>query len=193
METVSSAIIRIVQGYDGQKEILPYNNSGFQDPAFQAKLAAIGWEAPDPWCAAAAIAAWTEALSPHPILYSIAKKLFSLNSQQMFRNFHNDPVWPTSQTEIVTGAMAIYADGDSSTSGHTTVVLWPIGTNQFRTEEGNTIPEGNPGNEREGYIEAQHTHTLGLPHSQSGLNFIGFILPVEPFSDVATKLIAAHS
>jgi hypothetical protein len=127
-----------------------------------------------------------EAYSPYTELLGKASKLFSLNSQQMGRNFHADPVWPTSTTVPVVGAIVIFEEGDSSTLGHTGVVIEVMDDGiTYRTEEGNTIPNGNPGNMREGYIVAQHKHIVGQPHSVTGLNLIRFIHPIEPNEAIA--------
>lgn len=163
---------------DGVQEIQP--NQGFNDPDFEARIKATGWEQGQPWCAASAIADWKDAYRQYPNLYAKASRLYSLNSQQMAINFHADPVWPTSTTTPEVGAMVIFGEGESTVSGHTGIVIEVLPDNQYRTEEGNTIPPGNPGNQREGYCKAQHVHTIGLPHSDSGLNFIRFILPIEP-------------
>jgi len=176
---IGESIATIAQSYDGQQEITP--NQGFTDPAYAAKIISTGWQKGEPWCAAAAIVDWTEAYTPYPDLAAKARRLYSLNSQQMGRNFHADPVWPTSTTVPTVGSIAIYGDGDSTVTGHTGIVIevMPDGVT-YRTEEGNTIPTGNPGNMREGYIVAQHTHVVGQPHSVTGLNLIRFIHPIEP-------------
>ena len=43
----------------------------------------------------------------------------------------------------------------------------------------NTIPDGNPGDMREGYIVATHTHATNKPHAQKGLNLIRFIYAIN--------------
>jgi hypothetical protein len=169
----------IIQTYDGQQEIQP--NRGFQDPDFETEMKSVGWVVSDPWCSFLGILGWTKAYTPYPDTLVWANKLFSGNSQQMARNFHADPTWPTSTTTPQIGALCVWGDGDSTISGHTGTVISvdPDGVH-FTTEEGNTIPDGNPGNEREGYIVATHTHRIGAPHTDTGLNLIRFILPVEP-------------
>ncbi|MXV50316.1 CHAP domain-containing protein [Pedobacter sp. HMF7647] len=171
-------IAQIAMSFDGQQEIQP--NMGFRDPSYAAKIYATGWQKGEPWCAAAAIVDWTEAYAAVPELAGKARSLYSLNSQQMAENFHKDPVWPTSTTVPVVGSMAIFADGNSTTSGHTAVVIevMPDGIT-YRTEEGNTIPANATGNQREGYIVAQHVHQVGRPHSVTGLNLLRFIHPLE--------------
>jgi hypothetical protein len=176
---IGQKIAAIALTYNGQQEIP--SNAGFKDAAYAAKIKATGWQAGSPWCAAAAIIDWTEAYAPYPATAAHAKKLYSLNSQEMGRKFHADPVWPTSTTVPVIGAIAIFGDGDSTVWGHTAIVIdvLPDGKT-YHTVEGNTIPAGNPGNQREGYIVAQHTHIVGQPHSVKGLNLIRFIHPIEP-------------
>lgn len=178
---VQNRIISISKSWIGQEEIQP--NKGFKDPDFEAFIMTSDWIAPDPWCAALAIATWLKAYEDSPVLLARIKKLISLNSQQMGRNFHTDPIWPTSTTEIIPGSMIIYAEGDSYTSGHTEVdvddpQITPSTTSGFKVVAGNTIPAGNPGNMREGYIVATHNHILGQPHSTLGLNFVRAIHPL---------------
>jgi len=176
---IGASIAAIIQGYDGQTEIQP--NQGFNDPAFQSEMVSVGWETGDAWCSFLGILGWTKAYTPFPDMLRWAQRLFSGNSQQMAVNFHSDPTWPTSTHNPQPGALCIWADGNSTVSGHTGTVISvdPDGIH-FATEEGNTIPDGNPGNEREGYIVATHRHTIGAPHSVTGLNFVRFILPLEP-------------
>ncbi|OCX54256.1 hypothetical protein BEL04_08340 [Mucilaginibacter sp. PPCGB 2223] len=176
---IGDQIAAIARTFVGQEEIQP--NAGFKDPAYAAKIKTTGWQTGSPWCAAAAIVDWTEAYAPYPALAAHAHKLYSLNSQEMGRNFHADPVWPTSTSVPKVGAIAIFGDGDSTVTGHTAVVVDVLPDNvTYHTIEGNTIPAGNPGNQREGYIVAQHTHVVGQPHSVTGLNLIRFIHPMEP-------------
>ncbi len=178
---INDEIAAKAMSYLGQTEIQP--NLGFNDPDYQAKIIATGWLKGEPWCAAAAIIDWTEAYEIYPDspLGAKAKRLYSLGSQVMGNNFHADPIWPTSTTVPVVGSIVIYGDGDSTTSGHTGVV---VGVDDdgitYHTVEGNTIPDGNPGDQREGYIVAQHTHKVGTPHSITGLNLIRFIHPMDP-------------
>lgn len=176
---IGQKISDIIQTYDGQEEIK--SNQGFVTHSFEDEMTGVGWEKGEPWCSFLGILGWTKAYTSYPTTLAWAKTLFSGNSQQMARNFHADPTWPTSTTTPQIGALCIWGDGDSEVSGHTgTVIAVDDDGINFTTEEGNTVPPGNPGNEREGFIVAKHIHSLGLPHSETGLNFIRFILPVEP-------------
>lgn len=176
---IGQDIATIIQAYDGEQEIP--SNQGFRNPQLEADLKSVGWAVNEPWCAFLGILGWTKAYTPFPDTLHWANRLFSGNSQQMARNFHADPTWPTSTHTPKIGALCIWGDGDSTVTGHTgTVVAVDDDGIHFTTEEGNTIPDGNPGNVREGYVVARHKHVVGAPHTLKGLNFIRFIWPVEP-------------
>ena len=178
---INDEIAKIAIGFEGQEEIKP--NQGFVDPEYTKRIKATGWQIGEPWCAAAAIADWTEAYEAYPNspLGAKAKALYSLNSQQMARNFHADPVWPTSTTHPVVGAIVVFAEGKSTITGHTGVVIDVDADGiTYRTVEGNTIPDGYKGDTREGFIVAQHTHRVDKPHSDTELNLVRFIHPLRP-------------
>jgi hypothetical protein len=178
MPTIGDTIAQIAKSYVGQQEIVP--NQGFKDPTYAAKIKATGWTAPEPWCAAAAKVVWMQAYTAlNPAMGAKAMHLYSLNSQEMGRNFHADPVWPTSTTVPTVGSIVIFGDGNSTVTGHTGIVIGvePDGIT-YHTVEGNTVPDGFTGNLREGFIVATHTHKVGMPHSVTGLNLIRFIHPM---------------
>lgn len=184
--TTADEIVQMAQHYSEQNitEIEP--NKGWTDPAYEADMKAIGWEKGDEWCAASAILDWKKGYAAKPAIWAIAKKLVSLNSQQMACNFHADPVWPTSTHIPKLGAMVIWQEGNSAVSGHCGIVV-AINGNQFTSVEGNTTsltkPNPNPHmSEREGWTVAAHTHTIGLPHSTLGLNLDRFIYAIENYN-----------
>lgn len=179
--TVADTIVKLAQSYLGQEEIQP--NKGFKDPDFDHKMRTMTpFENGNPWCADLKILVWREAYAPYPELLSWYNKLCVANSQQMLRNFHNDPVWPTSKTEPKIGAAVIFGDVGSTVYGHTACAIISISADgkYYTTVEGNTRPSGNPGNVAEGYIVATHTHLVGAPHPITGLEFLGFIYVIEP-------------
>lgn len=179
---IGQTIAKIAQIYLGKQENSFHNNSGFQDPVFQSEMVAAGWQKGDSWCAFLAIDVWSKAYAAFPDYLKWARKLFSGNSQEMGRNFHADPKWPTSTTTPMIGAMVIFGDVGSTTSGHTGAAVISISADgkYYTSVEGNTIPSGNPGNVANGYIVATHTHAVGAPHPISGLQFLRFVYPVEP-------------
>lgn len=176
-EEIGKAIVAKAQLYIGQNEIQP--NQGFVDPSFDALMRLhTPFESGDPWCACLGILVWSLVYIAYPKTYKWFRSLISSNSQQMFRNFHTDPIWKTSPDTPVIGAMVIYGDVGSTVRGHTACAVLTVNGDQYTTEEGNTIPPGNPGNQAEGYTIAIHTHSIqaGI-HSQTGLRLIGFIYP----------------
>lgn len=177
---IADDIVQIAQGYLGQEESPAHNNTGFKDPNFQQEMVDVGWYSGGSWCAFLAMVVWFRAYADSALLPKV-KQLMSGNSQQMARNFHADPVWPTSITTPKIGAMAIFGDVGSTTSGHTACAIISISADgqYYTTVEGNTIPTGNPGNVANGYIVATHTHLVGAPHPTSGLEFIRFIYAIE--------------
>lgn len=186
---LGQAIVNIASTYVGEEEIQP--NQGFKNNIldvngnqidFQSEMINIGWEKPDPWCAALGKLVWTKAYSSYPKTLAWANNLFSLNSQQMGRNFHSDPIWATSTSIAQVGALVIFGDVGSTIAGHTEIVesVNPDG-DHYSTIAGNTIPPGNPGNQAEGYIVARHTHSISAGiHSTTGLRLIRFIYPEAP-------------
>lgn len=177
---IGQEIASIAQTYLGKTEIQP--NAGFTDPAFEQKMKNVGWYPSASWCAFLSMLVWEQAYAPYPKTLAWFKRLSSGNSQQMGRNFHADPIWKTSTDTPVIGAMVIFGDVGSDTSGHTACAIISISANgqYYTTVEGNTIPSGNPGNVANGYIVATHTHLVGAPHPITGLEFLRFIYPEEP-------------
>lgn len=178
---INDSIVSIANKYLGKEEIQP--NKGFKDPEFQKQMQSVGWYSGASWCAYLGILVWTEAYTPYPDILKHSQKLFSGNSQQMANNFHSDPTWPTSINVPQVGSLCVWGEGDSTTSGHTGIVIAvnPDGV-VFKTIEGNTVKDTDilKGNEREGYIVATHNHITNKPHSVTGLNLIRFIHPVIP-------------
>lgn len=185
--TISEKIVQIALDYSRQNitEITP--NKGWTDPVYQTDMKAIGWEPGDEWCAAAAILDWKKAYADLPKVWAVAKRLISLNSQQMARNFHADAVWPTSANVPELGALVVWQAGNSTVSGHCGIVV-AVDGNRFTTVEGNTTSQTRPNpkpsmSEREGWTVATHVHTLGLPHSMLGLNLERFIYAIEQYAN----------
>ena len=178
-------IVQIALDYSNQNITEIQTNDGWTDKDYQADMTSVGWEMGDEWCAASAILDWKKGYADNPDVWAHAKNLVSLNSQQLARNFHADPVWPTSADVPKLGAIVIWQAGDSSTQGHAGIVV-AINGNQFTSVEGNTtsavVPNPNPGaSEREGWTVATHVHNIGLPHSSLNLNLDRFIYAIESY------------
>ena len=174
---IADEIIKIATAYAyaGIKEIEP--NQGFTDKNYQKDILGVGWYPSAEWCAFSAILDWKKGYVNNPEIWAKFNLLKSGNSQEMLKNCRRDVFWPTGEIPRP-GCIVIWQNGNSFVSGHAGVCIGVNG-NHFTTVEGNTIPAGNPGNEREGYTIAVHVHTLGLPHVQSGLNYDRSIYVVE--------------
>jgi hypothetical protein len=178
-------IVQIALAYNAQNitEIQP--NSGWTNAQYQADMVSVGWYMGAEWCACAAILDWKKGYATNPSVWAHASRLVSLNSQQMARNFHADPVWPTSTNVPKLGAIVIWQAGNSATQGHAGIVV-AINGNQFTSVEGNTTstvrPNPIPGaTEADGWTVAEHTHTIGLQHSTMNLNLDRFIYAIESY------------
>jgi hypothetical protein len=183
---IRDKIVAIATDYSNQNitEIQP--NNGWTDPGYQADMQSIGWEKGDEWCAAAAILSWKKGYASNLDVWQRAANLVSLNCQEMARQFHADPVWPTSVDVPVPGAIAVWQAGDSAVEGHCGIVI-SINGDIFITVEGNTTSETKPNPDptasvRDGWTVAAHSHTVGQPHSSLGLNLVRFIYAIESYS-----------
>ncbi len=176
----ASQIVQIAVAYSQQNITEIQVNAGWTDKAYQTDMVSIGWRTGDEWCAASAKLAWKKGYNDNPDVWAKAHALLSLNCQEIARNFHADPVWPTSVSVPKLGAIAVWQEGNSFTQGHCGIVV-AINGNQFTTVEGNTSSPSQP-SIRNGWTVAQHVHTLGLPHSANNLNFERFVYAIESYS-----------
>lgn len=177
---IADQIVQIALAYSTQNITEIQVNDGWTDKTYQADMVSIGWEMGDEWCAASAILDWKKGYASNPAVWAHARRLVSLNSQQLARNFHADPVWPTSVNIPKLGAIVIWQAGDSLTEGHAGIVV-AINGNQFTSVEGNTTSPNRP-DERDGWTIAQHVHTIGLPHSSLNLNLNRFVYAIESYN-----------
>lgn len=177
--TNAQSIVSVQTAYFNLPVIEIQPNEGFTNAQYQSDITSIGWYKGGEWCAFSAILATKKGYigNDHSEIWSYFEKLASGNSQEMAANCHNDKFWPTGLAPQV-GAIIIWQAGDSSTEGHTGLCI-AVNGDTYTTLEGNSIPPGNPGNEREGYTIAQHIHVIGQPHSSLGLNFLRAIYAVE--------------
>jgi len=184
--TNAESIAKAITDYYHQdiREISP--NLGFTNKAYQDAIRLVGWYSTGEWCAYSAILACKEGYinNGHPEIWEYFHKLDSGNSQQMARNCHADKFWPTG-LEPAVGAVIVWQNGDSFTTGHTGIcIAVDLDGIHYTTLEGNSTdprkPNPVPGaSEREGWTIGMHVHTIGAPHSSNGLNFLRAIYAVE--------------
>jgi len=157
-------------------------NHGWTDRQYMLDMIHYtGWYFGAEWCAASAILVWKKAYEDDLEITKKLKHLCSLNCQQMGRNFHNDAKWPTSTKTPILGAIVIWGDGESETKGHCGIIRWIAKDGKsFIACEGNTSSFDKP-DIRTGWTYAEHLHTTNKPHSQTGLNFIRYIYPIENY------------
>jgi hypothetical protein len=184
MQTINQHIGNTALKYLGQTELK--NNSGFKDKQLEKRMSEVGWKMGESWCAYFAELVWKEAYDSYEMKNDISKelldKLFSGSSTQTHKNFDQSNFITRNQTNKnllqkvpVPGALAIWRYGNDWT-GHTGIVLEPIGNAAFISIEGNTNDDGA----REGYEVAKRIRKLNAPFSENGLNLIGFIYPLQP-------------
>lgn len=170
----------------GITEIQP--NKGWlhneQFPDFDTDMRSVGWIPGQEWCAYAAMLCWKKGYEDHPEIWQYLKHILSPNSQLIAKQAHADKIWPTGLTPKP-GGIVIWQSGDSNIYGHTGLCL-SVDGNHFTSGEGNTSSPDKP-SVRSGWTYAVHTHTLGLPHSHTGLNFMRCVYVLEP--DEFEKLI----
>lgn len=179
---IQDEIVQIANGLVKRNltEIQP--NLGWTDKDFQNQMQQIGWVRGDEWCADSCILVWKTAYANvHPEIWAIARKMLSANSQLIAKNFHSDPIWPTSTKLPKLGAICIWQDGNSLTTGHAGIVIAINADGSFVTAEGNTSSTQFP-DIRTGWTYATHTHLVDAPHSLTGLNFLRFIYCIESYS-----------
>ena len=172
-------IVQIAIDYSDQEITEIQENQGWTDPNYQADMQAIGWVPGDEWCAAAAVLTWKKGYADNPDVWAHAWQLVSLNCQDMGRNFHADPVWPTSVDMPKPGAIAIFRLGDSTKEGHCGIVT-AINGNNFTTVEGNTSSPERP-SEHDGWTVAAHDHTVGDQNPPGNLFLVRFIYAIESY------------
>lgn len=163
-------IIVAAKSYVGQQEIQP--NKGFQDPSFETKMRARGWEAPQPWCGYFAKQCWVDAYADNVDFLATVKKLSNGGALTTLAD------WKASEPQQVghipvPGALVIFEEGNGP-NGHVGVVISVQG-NIYATIEGNTNTDGS----RDGYEVAQKTHDITRPFNPNGLNLVAFIHPLE--------------
>lgn len=159
-------ILTIAKGWIGSEEIQP--NLGFKDATLQAKMNKVGFFKGASWCGFFVEVVLFDAYADAPLILAYLHKYLSPGTQTMWHNFKASKEIITGQLPKV-GAVVIWEEGDT-TNGHTGIVSWVSEDGKhFKSIEGNTNGAGG----REGYRVWENTHVTGLPHSLSGLNYLG--------------------
>lgn len=188
MITIGEHIVNVAKKYIGVTELK--SNSGFVDAEFEKRMKQIGWKSGESWCSYFCELVWREAYDTYPIQNDISKelldKLFSGSATATFKNFDQsnfktrvkgDPKQPIKTPAL--GALGVFRYGNDWT-GHITICTgfepFLKANNRFQTVEGNTNKDGS----REGIEVAERTRYTNNEFSPKGLNFIGFILPIQP-------------
>ncbi len=160
-------IIQVAKGYIGQEEIQP--NLGFKDVSFDAKMKAVGFYRGASWCAFFVRLVLNETYADVPVILTCLLKYASPSTHEMWANFRASKEIITGQIPKL-GSVVVWQEG-SGTNGHTGIVVSVSEDGKtFISVEGNA--NGNGG--REGYRVWSNNHTIGLPHSENGLNILGF-------------------
>ena len=158
-------IIETARQYIGQLE--KPNNSGFQDPQFEADMIKFGeWQKGFSWCACFAEMCFRKA---YPERQDLAA-LFDPSTRRTFANF-TKAGFNISQKPVL-GSLVIWANYKNSIkewTGHAGIVSDVLGENAFKSIEGNTSAQGS----RNGDRVAEHNRTTAI--KANGLNVLGFI------------------
>ena len=160
-------IVLAAKSYLGQEEITP--NLGFKDYSFNAKMNAVGFYKGASWCGFFVMLVMHEVYSDDPEAWAYLHKYLSASTHTMWLNFKASKEIVTGQVPKI-GAVVIWQEGNG-TSGHTGIVTAVDADGKhFVSVEGNT--DGNGG--RNGYRVWNNLHLIGQPHSEKGLNLLGF-------------------
>lgn len=176
MKAIQQEIIDVARSYLDVREV-GANNSGFNDETFQQRLAIVGWDYGQAWCAYFAELVWREAFSAFDtIIANQLAHIFSAGAVRTFENFRAVPDYRIIDVPIE-GAVAIwrhYKQDKPTWMGHAGIVVQPNG-DYFSTIEGNTNSAGG----RDGQGVIARTRSLLTSAPSSGLHLMGFIVPVD--------------
>lgn len=158
-------VVRIAQGYLGQTE--KAGNRGWLDPAFEAKMKAVGWRVTDSWCCY-----FTELVAKEAFAEDVAKvkamdKLFAASCTATYANFSGSSLFKVGKLPKA-GALMVWRLGQGW-KGHIGIVE-RVEDGWVRTIEGNTNDDGS----REGYEVARKRRKFAYTNGP-GLNLVGFI------------------
>lgn len=169
---LTEKIITVAESYIGQRE--KPNNSGFINPDFEKKQKAMGWLKGQSWCAYTGELIWHEAFAElEPDTIPLLNKYFSGSAVQSYKNFKESPEFKV-RPEPVLGGILVWRHGDGE-MGHMGCCVSIMDSNHVGSVEGNTNAAGG----REGIEVALKQRALNLPHSKTGLNYLGCIQPIR--------------
>jgi hypothetical protein len=169
---MSARVIKVAEAYIGKRE--KKGNSGFVDPDFEKKMRAIGFKTGNAWCAFFGELVWKEAYVAYPNVVALFDKLFSASAVATYSNFANSKKFTVSKVPVL-GAIAVWRHGNTWMGHLGVVTATDLKADRFVAVEGNT----NAGGSREGEQVAAKPRRLNAPHSEEGLNLIGFIYPPD--------------
>ena len=155
-------IVAIAEKYLGKRE--KPNNMGFEDAEFEKRMQEVGFHKGQAWCSYFAELVWKEAGQD--------VKPFSAGAFQTYLNYEKAGRKGSAVPEL--GALVVWRSIKNNVpqwTGHIGIVT-EVGTDYFRTIEGNTNDEGS----REG-IKVARKKRKYLWKVSSGLQLVGFINP----------------
>lgn len=168
-------IVKVAKSYVGQRE--KRNNAGFQDPEFEKKMRAIGFQTGHPWCAYFVELVWTEAYS---IINSQAlphlKEFFSGSVMTTRNNFRSEKAQKFGYRYVTVnpepGDLVVWQSSRNAGQGHIGIYETNAGSQFFKSIEGNTNAAGG----REGEVVARKNRSSAINRGTS-LILRGFIKP----------------
>jgi hypothetical protein len=168
----SEFIVAAAKWYVGRTE--KKGNTGFNDAAFEREMLSVGWYVGAPWCAFFGKLIWIKAYKDNAKLLAVVKKCCSGSALQTYKNFKADGTFEVGD-EPRPGALVVWTHG-SGPAGHEAVVSHiNAEPNTMTTVEGNTNAHGS----REGDCVAMKLRTPERPFTNTGLNVVGYVYPIE--------------
>jgi hypothetical protein len=159
-------VVDIAKSYIGQFEIL--GNHGFKDPAFAAKMKAVGHDDGEAWCCLFSELCFKEAYSEHT---TFLDKIFSDGCVKTLDNCIKAGI--EISTIPVLGSLMImqqYIDNVKQWQGHAGIPVQILSNSAWVSVEGNTNSKGS----REG--DSVQPKTRDLMYKPTGLRVAGFAL-----------------
>lgn len=157
--------ILIASQYIGKKE--KPNNSGFEDPKFEADMVKFGaWQKGFAWCACFCRMVF---IKSYPEKSESYKKIISPSTRTTYNNLMGFGYTCFQKPSV--GALvlwATYRSGIQQPTGHAAIVTEVNEDGTFKTIEGNGSANGS----RNGDRVVEHTRNLDL--KPNGLNILGF-------------------
>lgn len=158
-------IVETARSYIGQME--KSGNRGWIDPAFEAKMKAVGWRMGDSWCCYFTELVAIEAFAGDADKVKAFNRLFQPSCTATYANFAGSSLFKVSKVPKV-GSLIVWRLGQGW-KGHIGVVE-EVKEGWLTTIEGNTNDAGG----REGIEVARKRRRYAWTNGP-GLNLIGFI------------------